>query len=118
VLAIPPKRFDRTLITYLTEPEVDALLGACDQQTWTGRRDHALLLLAVQPQLPTGKAPRPLLDRSDPGVELGHHAQPLGQLLDQRAGLSPDVRTRRAPRRAGRRVLHELAPEVRPARAS
>ena len=48
VLAIPPKRFDRALVTYLTEPEVDALLTACDQSTWTGRRDHALLLLAVQ----------------------------------------------------------------------
>ena len=48
VLAIPPKRFDRALITYLTEPEVDELLGSCDQATWTGRRDHALLLLAVQ----------------------------------------------------------------------
>jgi integrase/recombinase XerD len=48
VLAIPPKRFDRALITYLTEPEVDALLASCDQASWTGRRDHALLLLAVQ----------------------------------------------------------------------
>jgi integrase/recombinase XerD len=48
VLAIPPKRFDRTLITYLTEPEVDAFLASCDRATWTGRRDHALLLLAVQ----------------------------------------------------------------------
>jgi site-specific recombinase XerD len=48
VLAIPPKRFDRTVITYLTEPEIDALLASCDQATWTGRRDHALLLLAVQ----------------------------------------------------------------------
>jgi integrase/recombinase XerD len=48
VLVIPPKRFDRALITYLTEPEVDALVGCCDQATWTGRRDHALLLLLVQ----------------------------------------------------------------------
>ena len=48
VLAIPPKRFDRALITYLTEPEIGALLAACDQATWTGRRDHAMLLLAVQ----------------------------------------------------------------------
>jgi integrase/recombinase XerD len=48
VLAIPPKRFDRVLITYLSEAEVDAILAACDQTTWTGRRDHALLLLAVQ----------------------------------------------------------------------
>jgi len=48
VLAIPPKRFDRALICYLTEPEVDALLAACDRATWTGRRDYTLLLLAVQ----------------------------------------------------------------------
>jgi len=48
VLAIPPKRFDRALISYLTELEVEALLAVCDPTTWTGRRDHALLLLAVQ----------------------------------------------------------------------
>ena len=48
VLAIPPKRFDRALVTYLDETEVDALLDSCDPSTWTGRRDHALLLLAVQ----------------------------------------------------------------------
>ncbi len=48
VLAIGPKRFERALISYLTEAEVDALLTACDQNTWTGRRDHAMLGLAVQ----------------------------------------------------------------------
>ncbi len=48
VLAIPPKRADRALITFLTGPEVDALLASPDRTTWTGRRDHALLLLAVQ----------------------------------------------------------------------
>lgn len=48
VLAMPPKRFDRALITYLTEPEIDALLAAPDRSTWVGRRDHALLLLAIQ----------------------------------------------------------------------
>lgn len=47
VLAIPPKRHDRAVLTYLSEPEVDALLAACDQATWTGRRDHAMLALAV-----------------------------------------------------------------------
>ena len=41
VLAIPPKRFDRKLVTYLTEPEIAALLAAPDRATWTGRRDHA-----------------------------------------------------------------------------
>lgn len=48
VLAIPPKRFDRALICFLTRPEVDALLASPDRTTWTGRRDSALLLLAVQ----------------------------------------------------------------------
>jgi site-specific recombinase XerD len=48
VLAIPEKRHESTLISYLTEPEIDALLAAPDRSTPIGRRDHALLLLAVQ----------------------------------------------------------------------
>jgi site-specific recombinase XerD len=48
VLALPAKRFDRALITYLTKDEVNALLAAPDRSTWTGRRDHALLLTAIQ----------------------------------------------------------------------
>jgi site-specific recombinase XerD len=47
VLAIPAKKFDSTLITHLAEPEITALLAAPDPGTWTGRRDHALLLVAV-----------------------------------------------------------------------
>ena len=48
VLAIPSKRFDRRLVTFLTEPEIRALLAAPDRSTWTGRRDHALFSLAAQ----------------------------------------------------------------------
>jgi integrase/recombinase XerD len=48
VLAIPPKRSERNVVTYLTDPEVDALLHACDQTRWTGRRDHAMFALTVQ----------------------------------------------------------------------
>ncbi|RPF25606.1 tyrosine-type recombinase/integrase [Georgenia muralis] len=48
VLAIPPKRFDKRVITFLTPLEVDALVAAPDQSRWEGRRDRALLLLAVQ----------------------------------------------------------------------
>jgi len=47
VLAIPPKRCDRAIVSYLTRPETDALLAAPNRDTWTGRRDHALLLVAV-----------------------------------------------------------------------
>ena len=48
VLAIPPKRFERSLVTFLTEEEVDALLAAPDRASWTGRRDRAMLMLATQ----------------------------------------------------------------------
>jgi integrase/recombinase XerD len=48
VLAIPPKRTDRALVTYLTEPEMQALLAAPDRATKIGRRDHTLLLLALE----------------------------------------------------------------------
>jgi integrase/recombinase XerD len=48
VLAVPSKRFDQRIVTHLSKPEVNALLSAPDRSTRTGRRDHALLLLAVQ----------------------------------------------------------------------
>jgi site-specific recombinase XerD len=48
VLAIPTKRFERKLIDFLTESEIEALLAAPDQSTWSGRRDSTLLHLAIQ----------------------------------------------------------------------
>jgi integrase/recombinase XerD len=48
VLAIPTKRHDRTLITHLTDTEINALLSAPDQRTWIGRRDRAMLALAIE----------------------------------------------------------------------
>jgi len=48
VLAIPGKRHDRTDVCFLTREETEALLAAPDRSTWTGRRDHALLVLAAQ----------------------------------------------------------------------
>jgi len=48
VLAIPPKRTDRALVTYLTEAEMQALLAAPDRATRIGRRDHMLLLIALE----------------------------------------------------------------------
>jgi integrase/recombinase XerD len=48
VLAIPPKRADQTIVTFLTSAETKALLAAPDRSTRTGRRDHAWMLLAVQ----------------------------------------------------------------------
>lgn len=48
VLAIPSKRFDRGLVEFLNDEEIAALLDAPDSNTWIGRRDRALLLVAVQ----------------------------------------------------------------------
>ena len=48
ILAIPSQRFTRAQVGFLTRTEIDALLAAPDQHSWSGRRDHALLLMAVQ----------------------------------------------------------------------
>jgi integrase/recombinase XerD len=48
VLAIPTKRHERAIVTFLTRGEVDALLAAPDRSHWHGRRDHALLVVAIQ----------------------------------------------------------------------
>ena len=47
-LAIPTKRSVRTDVCFLETKEVAAILAAPDRDRWVGRRDHALLLLAVQ----------------------------------------------------------------------
>ncbi|MQA82735.1 MAG: tyrosine-type recombinase/integrase [Streptosporangiales bacterium] len=48
VLSIPNKRTEVNLVTYLNEDEPTALLAACDQRRWTGRRDHAMFALTIQ----------------------------------------------------------------------
>jgi integrase/recombinase XerD len=55
VLAIPPKKTDHTIVAFLTEVEIDALLALPDRATRTGRRDRAMLLLAVQTGLRTAE---------------------------------------------------------------
>src|SRR5262249_57538480 len=48
VLGSRAKRFGKRIVTYLAPTEVDALLAAPDQSRWEGRRDRAMLLLAIQ----------------------------------------------------------------------
>jgi integrase/recombinase XerD len=48
ILAMPNKRYVKRTVTFLDADEIAALLAAPDRTTWAGRRDHALLLLAVQ----------------------------------------------------------------------
>jgi integrase/recombinase XerD len=82
VLAIPPKRYDKALITYLTEEEITALLAAPDLVTWTGRRDQALLMLACQ----TGLRATELTSLTTGDVHLGAgaHVSCLGKGRKQR----------------------------------
>jgi len=48
VLAMPSKRYVRRPVAFLNDVEVAALLAAPDLSRWSGRRDRAMLLLAVQ----------------------------------------------------------------------
>ena len=48
ILAMPNKRYVKRAVTFLDADEMAALLAAPDRTTWAGRRDHALLLLAIQ----------------------------------------------------------------------
>ncbi|MFM0616369.1 site-specific integrase [Paraburkholderia nemoris] len=77
VLAIPSKRFTRTLVPFLTRPEVDALLAAPDQRTWSGRRDHAFLLAAVQTGLRLSEMTG--LKREDLVLGVGAHFRVIGK---------------------------------------
>jgi len=77
VLAIPSKCFTRTLVQFLIRPEVDALLAAPDQFTWSGRRDHAFLLVAVQTGLRLSEMTG--LKRADLIVGAGAHLRVIGK---------------------------------------
>ncbi len=48
ILAMPSKRYVKRAVTFLDANEIAALIAAPDQSTWTGRRDHAILLVALQ----------------------------------------------------------------------
>ena len=77
VLAIPAKRFTRALVPFLSRQEVDALLAAPDQRSWSGRRDHALLLLAVQTGLRLSELIS--LQAEDLHVGVGAHVRVIGK---------------------------------------
>jgi site-specific recombinase XerD len=77
VLAIPAKRFDKALITYLNPADIQALLAAPDRHTRAGRRDHTLLLLAVRTGLRISELIN--LNRADLHLGAGAHVHCLGK---------------------------------------
>jgi integrase/recombinase XerD len=83
VLAIPAKRHERTLVTWLNDREVDALLAAPDRGSWARRRDHAMLVLAVQTGLRISELIA--LSRGDVGLGAGAHVRCMGKGHKERA---------------------------------
>ena len=83
VLAVPTKRFDRAIVTYLTSEEVDALINAPDRARWIGRRDHALMTVAIQTGLRVTELTA--LRCQDAHLATGPHVQAFGKGRKQRA---------------------------------
>lgn len=113
VLAIPSKRYTRTLVQFLTRPEVDALLAAPDPSTWSGRRDHAFVLMAVQTGLRVSEMTG--LKREDLILGAGGHVRVIGKGRKERCTpLAKSTRTvlkawLREPRRGDDNVLFPSA---------
>lgn len=131
VLAIPTKRTQRNIVTYLCDDEVDALLSSCDTTRWTGRRDHAMLALTIQTGLRISELAG--LDCADVTIGTGANIHTVGKgrkerrtplvpttqailkaWLTERSGTStdplfPTARGRRMSRDAiERRLAHHL----------
>jgi site-specific recombinase XerD len=77
ILAIPGKRYDRAIVDFLTPPEVKAILAAPNLRTWSGRRDHAILLVAVQTGLRLSELTG--LTHEDVVLGVGAHIRVLGK---------------------------------------
>jgi integrase/recombinase XerD len=77
VLAIPPKRFERGFVQFLSEEETVALWKAPDTRTWLGRRDQLLLQVALQTGLRNSELIR--LCRQDVQPGTGAHIKCLGK---------------------------------------
>jgi integrase/recombinase XerD len=82
VLSIPHKRFERAIIAFLTRDEAEALLDSPDRTSWIGRRDRALLTLAVQTGLRVGELVN--LNCSDIVLTAGAHVHCRGKGRKQR----------------------------------
>ena len=77
VLAIPFKRYERGPVEFLTAEETTALLKAPSTTTWLGRRDRALLQVAIQTGLRNSELTK--LRREDVKLGTGAHVRCLGK---------------------------------------
>jgi integrase/recombinase XerD len=90
VLAMPAKRYEHSPVEFLTEEEAASLVAAPDPHTWIGRRDRALLLLALQTGLRNSEITS--LRRQDVEFGVGAHVRCLGKGQKMRCTpMRPDV---------------------------
>jgi integrase/recombinase XerD len=82
ILAMPGKRYVRRPVEFLDRAEMDALLAAPDQSTWAGRRDHAILIVALQTGLRASEITH--LRRRDIVTGTGAHIRCEGKGRKQR----------------------------------
>jgi site-specific recombinase XerD len=82
ILAMPSKRYVRRTVDFLDRDEIDALLAAPNRSTWLGRRDHVLLLVAVQTGLRASELVNLLL--RDVVIGTGAHIRCEGKGRKQR----------------------------------
>jgi integrase/recombinase XerD len=85
VIEIPAKRHKRTTISYLDENEIKALLRAPDRLTWLGRRDHALLLTAIQTGLRVSELAG--LRIADVSLDTGAHCRVIAKGRKERCAM-------------------------------
>jgi site-specific recombinase XerD len=126
VLAIPPRRRERAIVSYLTPEETDALVAAPDRGTWHGRRDRALLLLTAQTGLRVSELTS--LARQDIHLGAGPHvrchgkgrkdratpltAQTVKVLRTWLAELGPDPAGPLFPTQSGRRMSRDAVEKL------
>jgi integrase/recombinase XerD len=83
ILAMPPKRHEKRAIDYLLRAEIEALIAAPDLSSWHGRRDRALLALALQTGLRVSELIG--LSRGDIVLGAGAHVRCMGKGRKERA---------------------------------
>lgn len=83
ILAMPSKRYVRRTVDFLDRVEMDALLAAPDRSTWVGRRDHAVLIVALQTGLRVSEIIN--LRRCDIVMGTGAHIRCEGKGRKQRS---------------------------------
>jgi site-specific recombinase XerD len=82
ILTMPSKRYVRRTVEFLDRAEMDALLAAPDRSTWAGRRDHAILIVALQTGLRVSEIIS--LRRRDVVMGTGAHVRCEGKGRKQR----------------------------------